>query len=133
MINLDEYQKAREVKELLLKKVKENKDIMKEKANSINEAFNSFFNAKDSSSMDVTGSQMLASIAYDKSINNITPYAAMFFLMNYETVVENGMYLALSSEYQTFTLKIKRASFLRLLIYKIPFKLDTKMKMSLGL
>lgn len=81
MIDLDEYKKASEVIELLLKKVNENKELMDEKVKAINDAFNSFFNSKDSTTSDVTQTQMLDSIAYDKSINNMANRQLNRYLM----------------------------------------------------
>ena len=71
MINLDEFKKASEVKELLSKKVNENKSLMEEKVKSINDTFNSFFNAKDSAGLDIGGHEMESSIRYDRAINNM--------------------------------------------------------------
>lgn len=71
MVIIDEEKRAKETIKIIELKVNENKELMIEKTTSINEAFNSFFNAKDSSSIDLTGNQMIDSINYDRAINNI--------------------------------------------------------------
>ena len=71
MIEIDEYKKAKDVINLLKAKIIANEDLIKEKSKAISETFNSFFNPKDSSSMDMTGNQMIDYINYDRSINNM--------------------------------------------------------------
>ena len=81
MINTDEYKKAKEVINILKEKIEENKDLIDEKNKSINDTFNSFFNPKDSSSMDMNGTQMINSINYDRAINNMANRQLNRYLM----------------------------------------------------
>lgn len=71
MIDIDEYKRVIEVRSILERKIKGNRILIDEKNKSINDSFNSFYNAKSSSNRDTNEVQMLQSIAYDKSINNI--------------------------------------------------------------
>ena len=71
MIEIDEYKKAKETINLLKEKIASNKDLIEEKSKAISDTFNSFFNPKDSSSVDMTGNQMIDYINYDRSINNM--------------------------------------------------------------
>ena len=81
MINIDEYKKANEVIDILKEKIDENRDLIDEKNKSINDTFNSFFNPKDASSMDMNGTQMINSINYDRSINNMANRQLNRYLM----------------------------------------------------
>lgn len=81
MINIDEYKKARDVIDILKDKISENQDLIDEKNKSINDTFNSFFNPKDASSMDLNGAQMINSINYDRSINNMANRQLNRYLM----------------------------------------------------
>ncbi len=81
MINIDEYKKANETIEMLKEKIASNKDLIKEKSKAISETFNSFFNAKDSSSIDMTGNQMIDYINYDRAINNMANRQLNRYLM----------------------------------------------------
>lgn len=71
MINIDEYQKYKDVINLLKEKISSNEKLIKEKSEEISKTFNSFFNPKDDSSRDMTGNQMIDYINYDRSINNM--------------------------------------------------------------
>lgn len=81
MIKIDEEKRAKETIEIIESKVKENKVLMEEKTKSINDTFNSFFNDKNSSSIDLTGNQMIDSINYDRAINNIADRQLNRYLM----------------------------------------------------
>lgn len=71
MVEIDEYKKASEVINVLKGKIADNRSLIREKNNAINEAFNSFFNPKSSSSIDISETEMINSINYDRSINNM--------------------------------------------------------------
>ena len=71
MIDIDEHKQAKRVINILKEKIADNQILIEEKNRAINETFNSFFNPKDSSLMDMTGSQMFDYINYDRSINNM--------------------------------------------------------------
>lgn len=71
MVEIDEYKKAKDVVNVLKEKIIANENLIKEKSKAISETFNSFFNPKDASSMDMTGNQMIDYINYDRSINNM--------------------------------------------------------------
>jgi len=71
MIDIDEYKKAKDVIGVLKGKIADNEELIKEKSKSISDTFNSFFNPKDASSIDMTGNQMIDYINYDRSINNM--------------------------------------------------------------
>ena len=77
----EEYQKAKQVKELLINKISANEDLIKEKQKSISDVFNSFFNPKDSSDMDLSGNQMIDYINYDRAINNMASRQLERYLM----------------------------------------------------
>ena len=71
MIEIDEYKRAKDVIGVLKGKIADNEELIKEKSKSISDTFNSFFNPKDASSIDMTGNQMIDYINYDRSINNM--------------------------------------------------------------
>jgi len=71
MIDIDEDKKAKDVIGVLKGKIADNEELIKEKSKSISDTFNSFFNPKDASSIDMTGNQMIDYINYDRSINNM--------------------------------------------------------------
>ena len=81
MINIDEEKRAKDTIKIIESKVNENKKLMEEKTKSINDTFNSFFNSKDGSGLDLTGTQMMNSINYDRSINNIADRQLNRYLM----------------------------------------------------
>lgn len=81
MIKIDEYKKAEETINVLKAKIASNKDLIEEKSKAISETFNSFFNAKDSSSIDMTGNQMIDYINYDRAINNMANRQLNRYLM----------------------------------------------------
>lgn len=81
MIQIDEYKKAKEVTNVLKEKIDSNQKLIKEKSESISQTFNSFFNPKDASAMDMTGNQMIDSINYDRSINNMANRQLNRYLM----------------------------------------------------
>ena len=81
MINIDEERRAKDTIKIIESKVNENKKLMEEKTKSINDTFNSFFNSKDGSGLDLTGTQMMNSINYDRSINNIADRQLNRYLM----------------------------------------------------
>lgn len=81
MKEIDEYKKSEDVLNLLKSKIADNENLIKEKSKSISETFNSFFNPKDSSMMDMTGNQMIDYINYDRSINNMANRQLLRYIM----------------------------------------------------